>query len=82
MKVSYLVTKSTAKSTLKRVIAKELFNGEFYDLQWYRKMLREAFTNIIPPVFYDKKRESQSLGDFITDNMFTADIKQGNRNHE
>ena len=76
MKVSYLVTNSTAKSNLKRVIAKELYHGEFYDLQWYRKMLREAFTNIIPPVFYDKKTSSQSLSDFITENSFTKDLKR------
>lgn len=70
MKITFLVTNSTAKSTSKRVIAKELYNGEFYDLAWYRKMLREAFTNIIPPIFTDKKHSSLSLHDFITENKF------------
>lgn len=76
MKISYLVTNSTAKFTLKRVIAKDLYNGEFYDLAWYLKMLREAFTNIIPPVFSDKKYSSLRLSDFITENKFTGDLKR------
>ena len=70
MKVSFLVTNSTAKFSSKRVVAKELYNGELYDLQWYRKMLREAFTNIIPPIFSEKKYSSGSLHDFITENQF------------
>ena len=77
MKVCFLVTNSTAKSTLKRVIAKELYQGEKYDVQWYRKMLREAFTNIIPPVFAEKKRGSQSLSEFIKESSFTEDISDG-----
>lgn len=76
MKISYLVTNSTAKSTLKRVIAKELYNEEFYDLAWYRKMLREAFTNIIPPVFNEKKYSAHRLSDFITDNSFTINLRK------
>ena len=70
MKISFLVTHSTAKYSAKRVIAKELYNGELFDMEWYRKMLREAFTNIIPPTFTEKddKTHSQSLRDFITEN--------------
>jgi DNA polymerase elongation subunit (family B) len=75
MKITFLVTNSTAKSTAKRVIAKELYNGEFYDLTWYRKMLREAFVNIIPPLYPDRKRSSLSLNDFITENQFIPDYK-------
>lgn len=78
MKIRFLVTNSTAKSTLKRVIAKELYKGELYDVKWYRKMLREAFTNIIPPVFTEKKQSTGSLTDFITDNML-LNTYQGRR---
>ena len=76
MKISFLVTNSTAKSTLKRVIAQELYNGEFYDIEWYRKMLRDSFTNIIPPIFSEKNYSFLSLTDFITENKFIDNYKQ------
>ncbi len=82
MKITFLVTNSTAKSTLKRVIAKELYNGEFYDLAWYRKMLREAFTNIIPPTFAEQKHSSLSLHDFITENKFIDTYQKGSNYYD
>lgn len=71
MKVSFLVTNSTAKSTGKRVIASDIYKGQPYDMQWYRKMLKEAFTNIIPPSFTEKIPESLKLEEFT--NLFQND---------
>jgi DNA polymerase-2 len=67
MKVSYLVTDSTAKSTNKRVIASVLYKGQKpYDLKWYQKMLKEAFDNIIPPSFTPEHPTSLKLERFTS----------------
>ena len=67
---------SYSHSSLKRVIAKDLYTGQLYDVKWYRRMLREAFTNIIPPNLSEKKQTAGSLQGFITDDMLVRTYQE------
>lgn len=83
MKISFLVTQSTSKTTLKRVIAMDLYTGQLYDVAWYQRMLREAFTNIIPPNLTTKKEQTTgSLTDFITDTILLKNYQEEEADYE
>ncbi|MHA2365149.1 MAG: DNA polymerase domain-containing protein [Candidatus Hodarchaeales archaeon] len=65
MKVKYIVTDASATETYKRVVPVELLKNEEYDVKWYRKMLREAFDNIIPPSCLKPEVSSKSLMTYL-----------------